>query len=77
MTGTVPSGASTLAASSETSCNVDQSTISFLPVTQRLSPGIAAHLVEVDGGSEGVGGQLVVVPHTDLTEVTRMVLYSQ
>ena len=31
-------------------------------------------LVEVDGGSEGVGGQLVVVPHTDLTEVTRMVL---
>jgi hypothetical protein len=24
-----------------------------------------------------VGGQLVVVPHTDLTEVTRMVLYVQ
>lgn len=34
----------------------------------------AAHLVNVDGRSEVVVGQNVVVPHTDLTEVTGMVL---
>lgn len=35
------------------------------------------HLVEVDGRLEGVVGQNVVVPHTDLTEVTRVVLWGE
>ena len=35
---------------------------------------LTTHLVNVDGRSEVVVGQDVVVPHTDLTEVTGMVL---
>jgi hypothetical protein len=35
---------------------------------------VQTNLVEVDGRSESVVGQNVVVPHTDFTEVTRMVL---
>lgn len=68
MTGTVPSGASTLAASREMSC------FKCISDYSDSSSAIPAHLVDVDGRSEVVVGQDVVVPHTNLTEVTRMEL---
>ena len=80
MTGTVPSGASTLAASSEMSCHREHKRnnhhLSVSPKRNILTPPhrLDSHLVEVDGRSERVSRQLVVVPHTDLSKVTRMVL---
>lgn len=47
----------------------DELSISLFPETNT-----AAHLVNVDGGAVVVVAELVVVAHTDLTEVTRVVL---